>query len=497
MYTFHHTPWVWAVALILTLGACQTPPESSLPVSKPGPTATPTPTPEPTPTPTPLPTPKPTAVPTPTVTPVATVTPVPTATATPVPTPTPTPTPVPTATPVPLAKVVGTLTDDNGSPVNNGTITIKSNDVNIAFDGKSTFENGRYIIPNVPTNISLTVIGTGPGFNSRSYSLIIPSDKTEATVAFKDKFAISTKPEIVSVSPPFNSTYASYTEVTLTFSENMDKTSVERSFAIQSNVNVDTTFAVGTLIPKPLTLIARPTDSVFDINHFNITWDTDRVLKLKPKYRWPIAVGNSNFRMIFTYKDVNNNGGGIKDSDGNMARTTSISTSSDSSNSTTVTTEDGPVFVNNKYQPYIPFSVQEESGAKDPFVDTFLVSNDSAAEQGDVLTFIFNEIMSFSLTTGDVVVGGANGVTGGAPAGHAKVTAQQAAKNYTIVCNGTQVTLPASAVAVFDDPKTVKLRVTAPDQLFTAGQNCTVTYSGIRSTLGKNMSNIQQSFVVP
>ncbi|PIQ27476.1 hypothetical protein COW36_13680 [bacterium (Candidatus Blackallbacteria) CG17_big_fil_post_rev_8_21_14_2_50_48_46] len=487
---------LWGLTSLILLTACQTTQIPTPPLSTPAPSPSATPTAEPTaiPTATPVPTPLPTVIP------VATPTPVPDMTPTPVPTAIPTATPVPTPTPEITSMLRVLVFDDLGSRLNNAIVKVKSNDPTLVFESTATLENGYHVIKDIPTQKTMEVSVTAPGYTTRKRLASLSALETKLDMEFKgDQYAISNKPEVVMTKPAYSESFNANGVIELTFSENMNKESVQRSFALQSNSpDSDVKMSVGTPIAKPISVRGTPTDSVYDIRHFNFEWDTDRVIRLTPKYGLPIA-SDRRFRVILSYNDGSGNAdtGGIKDVDGNKARQANISTSTvikDVPGGTTteiVDIEDGPFLVGTQYKAFLPFSVTDNLEA------TRVTGVGSEISPRDNFFLNFSKDLYFDLTTTKTVVGGANNQTGSAPAGNAFVTAAVAAKNYSLNCNGTPVTLPASAVAVFTGVNRVMVSVDAADNLFNTGDKCTVSFSGLLDIAGKFMSEPSISFVAP
>ncbi len=475
------------------LAACQTTTPTPLNTPSPVPTATPIASAQPTPTPAPVATATPAPTPTPTPAPTATATPVPT----PVPTAVPTATPVPSPTANPTSTLRVLVFDDLGSQLNNAIVKVKSNDPLLVYEATASLENGYHVIKTIPTQKTMQVSVTAPGYTTRTRLVSLSALETKLDLEFKgDIFAISNKPEVVMTKPAYSASLNADGIIELTFSENMNKESVQRSFSIQSNSPDVVKLQVGTPVPKAVSVRGIPSDSVYDIRHFDYEWDTDRVFRLKPKYGLPIAT-DARFRLILSYNDGSGSAdtGGAKDVDGNKIRQANISTSTvinDNTNSAeTVTVEDGPFLVGTQYKAYLPFTVT------DNLSPTRVVGVGSEVSPRDNFFLNFSKDLFYDLTTAQTVVGGANGQAGAAAAGNAFVSAALAAKNYRLSCNGVNVTLPASAVAVFTSSNRVMVSVAETDNLFNTSDNCTVNFSGLVDTAGKFMSDPSISFVAP
>lgn len=458
---------------------------------------TPAPTgPETTPSPsasaTPQPSTSPSTTPSPSPTPVATPTPQPTATPTPVPTatPTPEPTPEPTPTPASTGEVRIQVFDENTSPVTIAKVYATSVGSDKAFEATATQSGSFYTLKDVPVNQTLEVRVTAPGYTTRTRLVSVSSFDPLLNLEFKDSFAISSRPEVLSIKPEGSLTDA-YQTLTIRFSEFMDKTSVERSLGLQLNTGSNSQFVTGTTVPSALSISGTENDTVFDIRHFNVNWDGDDVLKLTPKWGWPRTNAN-RYRLILTYRRAGDPlGGGIKDQDNIAARPVILSTGSDK-NGNTIVTEDGPFRVGNLYKSSWPLTINY---SPDPISVTTLAADNNG--DNDSLTVTFSENLYYNIANGNVVVGGASGSSSSAPAGHPPaVTAQAAAANYRLTCNGTFRPWPAGSVATFFSSDQVRIQTNGTN-LFDSSDQCVLNFSGIQDPRGAAIPDPDESFGVP
>ncbi len=342
-----------AIALV---NACA--PNTAAPTGQesPGPSpaisATPAPTASPTAAPTPEPTPAPTATPTAAPTPEPTPTPVPTAT------PTPEPTPEPTPTPITTGEIQIQVFDENTSPVTIAQVSATSLNSEVPFSANATRQGSLYTLKDVPPNQTIEVKVTAPGYSTRTRLVSVSAFEPVVKLDFKDDYAISSRPEVLSVEPEGSIT-SEFQTLTIRFSEFMNRDSVERSFGLQLDPGTSNTrFLTGTPAPVARSLRGNENDTVFDIRQFRVEWDGDDVMKLTPKWGWP-RTDASQYRLILTYRKSGDSlGGGIKDQDNVSARDVILSSSSSNgSNNQSQTVEDGPFRSGNRYRASLPLRI--------------------------------------------------------------------------------------------------------------------------------------------
>lgn len=470
-------------SLSLSLAACApaeqvgppTLPASSSPSPSPG--STPAPGASPTATPSSAPSASPSASPTPAPTP------------TPQPTPKPTPEPTPEPTPISYATAslrIKVFNEDN-SELSNALVDISSNDSSRPFTARASLQNGFYVAE-VPTGLTFKIDVTAPGHTTRSRLTAVSPTLNQLNLEFRNTFAISNKPEVVGSTPGYSGVIGADGVIELRFSENMDRESVERSFALQSDSPNETRFLVGTPIPRALTVRPNPSEVIYDLRHFTVEWDTDRVARFRARHRLPIA-SESRFRVSLSYNDGSGSSktGGIKDVDGNSARTANLSTLFDEDGVGT-NQEDGPFLVGNSYRAFLPFTVSDNLS---PLRVTGIGSE---VLPRDNFFLEFSGDLFFNIVSGATVIGGANGQSGNAPANSSTVTAEQAARNYQLECNGTPVTLPDTAVAVFTLPNRIRISVPEDVNLFNTGDTCRVSFSNILDPAAKLIPNPSLTF---
>ncbi len=449
-----------------------------------GPEATPTPSSAPTNAPSAEPT-----APTPTATPTAAPSEAPSPSATPQPTPTPevpSPTPEPTPTPATSGTINVQVFDDNTSPVTVAQVTASNISGGESYNGTAERQGSTYTLSNVPLNQTLELKVTAPGYTTRTRLVSLSSLEPEITLEFKDSFSISSRPEVVSVEPEGSITSA-YQTLTIRFSEEMDRRSVERSLGLQ--LESSSTFLTGTPAPGAVSLRGNEEDTVFDIRHFNVVWDGDDMLKLTPKWGWP-RTRNSNYRLILTYRRAGDSlGGGVKDQDQTAARDIILSNSSSDGGNRRV--EDGPFRSGNINKASWPLRI---SYSPDPIEFTTLTADNNG--DNDTITLTFTDNLSYTLPNGATVIGGSDGRASAAPAGQAAVSSQAAVNNYRLTCNGELRVWPAGSAAILFSSDQVRLQSNGTN-LFDSGEQCQLNLSGAQDPRGATIRDPDASFSVP
>lgn len=477
-----HTQTLTGLGLCLALSAACTPLSTTPtpPAATPLPSTQPSMTPEPTPTVSPAPTP--TATPEP-------------STHTPEPTPTPTlPPPEPTPEPTPslptLSSVTVRVRDEDDRQVNAVQISIRSLNPNTPYTKTYILEqNDNHNFDDLPLGILLEFSVTAPGYNQQVYSLVTTSSPQELIFS-GDTTGISSRPEVIQVEPGFPAQLNVFDPITLHFSESINHQSLQDSIALQLQSDTQSAFSVGTLIPRPLSLLGRASDSIYDSNHFRFDWHTDRKVTITPLYGWPVARNNS-FRITLNYLDGGSASGGIKDRSGLVARAPVEGSQSDEDGKTQ-RFEDGPFRIGNTYRAYLPITLRHNDIPRTE-ISRVIASNGN----NDEILLRFNQSLSFNLTTGDPVVGGADGVAGSAPAGgSAGVTAQDAAQNYNLICNDNPVSWPAGTAAIFVNPDEIRLIAPTGENFFDPGDACTISNHSFRDIFGRTVPTDTRNFRV-
>ena len=214
------------------------------------------------------------------------------------------------------------------------------------------------------------------------------------------------------------------------------------------------------------------------------------MLKLTPKWGWP-RTDAAQYRLILTYRKSGDNlGGRIKDQDNVSARDVILSSSSNSDNNNK-NVEDGPFRSGNVYKAFWPLRINYTP-------EQMEVTTIAADENGDndLLTLTFSEDLSFSLPNGSVVIGGAGGSVGLAPAGQGAVTAQQAANNYRLTCNDESRPWPAGSTATLFSSNQVRISSNGTS-IFDSGEQCKLSFNGIQDPRGRSIQNPDASVSIP
>jgi hypothetical protein len=438
------------------------------------------------------PTPEPIATPTPeaTATPAATPTPSPTPTPQPTATPTPEPTPEPTPTPITTGEIQIQVFDENTSPVTVAQVSATSLNSEVPFSGNATREGSFYILKDVPANQNIEVKVTAPGYTTRTRLVSVSAFEPVVKLDFKDAYSISSRPEVLSVEPQGNITSA-YQTLTIRFSEFMNRQSVERSLGLQLDPsNTNARFLSGALAPSAKSVGGNENDTVFDIRHFRAEWNGDDVLKLTPKWGWP-RTDSVQYRLILTYRRAGDSlGGHIKDQDNVFARDVILSSGSDSNGNSQIT-EDGPFRSGNLYRSYWPLRINY---TPEQMEVTTVAADDNG--DNDFLTVTFSEDLSFSLPNGTTVIGGADGATNAAPAGQSSVSAQAAANNYRLICDGESRSWPTGSAATLFSSNQVRINSNGTN-IFDSGEQCSLSFSGIQDPRGRSIRNPDATVSIP
>lgn len=141
----------------------------------------------------------------------------------------------------------GKIYDQNGNPVDGVSIKVRSLSTAVLYEETSTTAGGAYAFNNAPAGVQVEITVTKPGYAPRTRVEVLKSNKTGDPNANRYDFGtadgssdfgvgyngFSDLPEIIAVSPSRNATgIAADTKLMLTFSEPMDKPSVENALVI-------------------------------------------------------------------------------------------------------------------------------------------------------------------------------------------------------------------------------------------------------------------------
>lgn len=376
----------------------------------------------------------------------------------------------------------GKVFDDTGAPMDNVEVRARSLSAFFPYEVKTTTIGGTYLFNNAPAGIQIEITASKDGFTTRQRVEVLKSNKKGDPEANTYNFgsetpalnpnslstALSNKPEVISISPARDSSeIKTSTNFVLTFSESMDKQSVEDSFAIRAFTNnvlsVDKGSGENTLTGSQ-TIQSITGDLIWDKNAFDIQWrtnDTEVTFTFKDDKRLPADRESDNlpdYQILFN----SNQGRLIKDKQG------------DSRNSNHFKLTKG------NFEESVRFSIDKDEGK--PQITTITAETDeNNGTKGDSLEIVFSEPMIY-YTQKWAIAGGLEdrknviGSESKAPAGHplamGNATEANAAKNYqiSITPSGSSVPLFAGTwfqlggTAVYDtqDPKHKTIRLVPP-----------------------------------
>lgn len=408
---------------------------------------------------------------------------VPQASASPSATPTPEPTPLPSATPqvsptpVPAASLRVRVFDEGGNLRSSAIVRITSLDPELVLDERLSEEAGFFQRSGLPAYRSLRITASEGGMTTRS-QIVSLAPGEDRLLEFKDTWALSNQPEVIAIEPGYSRVWDPYATIRITFSEPMDKTSVEDSIAIQA-ASAGSYFLAGNMpVPYSPSLISNPETVVFDVGQFIPRWQNgDQILELQPRIALPATTG-SDFRLVFNHQPSPGQGGGIRDRSGVAARVPQPRQTAFDAEGRPVTVQDGPVYIQGEHEPYIPFSVGTGFKAT---LGVASVSANASNPGGDSLRVYFKEPLFLTLPSGlnlppDEVAGALN------PA------------SYQLSCNGVPVVMPPSAHVQYLSDTAIELKVIPSESLFSAEDSCRVTVSGIVTPTGERISATTHSF---
>lgn len=167
---------------------------------------------------------------------------------------------------IPKTNLTGTVYDENGSALNNATVTARSLNSSVPFEANTTTVNGLYNLNQVPAGIQLELVVKRSGFTSRRSVNVLQTSTHQLN--FNGLLAISDKPEVISASPARNATeVAANTSFVLVFSEPMNRSSVENNFVVQAASNTPFTVAGNSIFSSG--------NIVWEASDFNMSWNAD------------------------------------------------------------------------------------------------------------------------------------------------------------------------------------------------------------------------------
>jgi hypothetical protein len=432
------------------------------PTVSPTPSATPSPVPSATPQPSltpPSSSAQPTPVPSPTPSAVASATPTPLPTLTPLPSPSLTPTPTQAAT------LRVKVYDDTGALRTAAQVRVRSNSPDVVYDKVMPLVSSEFKLEDIPLGVILEVSATDSGFTTRTTYVSLNAGNNRLLEFKGARLELSNRPEVVAISPA-NRPLNPYEPLRITFSEGMNEDSVVNSFAIQAE-DQSSAFLAGGAVPYSSSFFANPDTVVYDSGQFNITWDDARTAVFTPKISWPATTGR-NFRIVFNYQVTPGVGGVIRDRSGTEARTPLIEQLNEDEDGNEIRTSDGPVFLKNINEPYIPITI--EGG----FRSSGSIRNVTLNALSNSLRARFTEPLYITLPNGQ------NLPADEGSSGALNINA------YRLTCNGIQVAMPPSALVSYLGDDEVELRALSTEPLFSSGDQCVISIDGIRGVTGQS-----------
>lgn len=211
--------------------------------------------------------------------------------------------PTPGSDLIPKTSLSGTVYDENGSPLGNITVRARSLNSSVAFEASVTTVNGLYSINQAPAGVQLEFIAMRSGFTTRRSVNLLQTNMNQLN--FNGILALSDKPEIISANPARNASgLAASTGFVFTFSEPMNRSSVENNFVVQANSN--SSFAVAG------NSVFSPGNTVWDISDFNTSWNPDHTeltLSFNNGKQLPADKTNTMSYRISFKNEIQDNGG--------------------------------------------------------------------------------------------------------------------------------------------------------------------------------------------
>ncbi|MEZ0373186.1 MAG: Ig-like domain-containing protein [Candidatus Sericytochromatia bacterium] len=407
------------------LAACV--PAPTTPVESPS--AQESPTPEPSPSASPRPSARPTSRPSATPS------------ASPSLTPTSPPTPRPELPQGSPSDLEGKLFDFSGTLLKEVRVEVRSLDSSWSYSKNILSEDGSFRFEQAPAGVQLKITASKPGFASRSRVVVLKAYAdgpavnrfdfgTDGSPASTGSLlsALTDTPEVIRVSPTQGAgEVAVTTAIKLTFSEPMDRQSVEESFAIRSfapiRLTVDKGAGFETFKGKSA-LDSLSNDRVWEHEAFAISWNedgTEATFSFKPGFALPSDTDADHlpvYQLIFNSshgRTIRDAGGAARSKFHFRLSETSLEESSS-------------------------FSVSPEQTA--PVLDELTVeSEENEGDDGDALRVKFSEAMILRTLTHSIAGGlaGRNRILRAleqAPADHPEAAYDDpdatAAKNYSV-----------------------------------------------------------------
>lgn len=353
----------------------------------------------------------------------------------------------------------GRIFDDTLIPLDGVKVTAKSLNSSVSFIAETTSVGGSYAFNNAPYGIPIEITASKSGYTSRRRTETLKNNVQGDPNVNKFDFgtngmkpgngtidnALSSKPEVVKVTPGSNSTGVSLqTNIVIRFSEPMNRETVEDTFSIRAFHHSPFTVDGESNQPTLKGDGQRDTltnDLVWDKNAFNITWNGDDTAVTFAFKAGKSLPSDADPQKITAYQIAFNHpqrGSVLKDKSGEVRSTSPFKLS------------DGA------YTSSYTFSVAPDT-LKPAVVDIVAKSAENQNPQGDAIHVRFNKPM-YLHTLSRWIAGGMSGASASAPAGYPQtqpVTPLQAARNYVVTVshpnqiitfNGTWFELGGTAI---------------------------------------------------
>ena len=146
--------------------------------------------------------------------------------------------------------------DDKGEIRTGTSVQVSSTNPDFSFNETLSAEAGTFR-QSLPPNRIFKVTASEGGMTTRSQNISLSPGENKL-LEFRDKNAISDKPEIIAIEPGYSKAWDPYASIRITFSESMDQDAVENALAIQST-DSDATFLAGNLpVPYSESFMSSP-----------------------------------------------------------------------------------------------------------------------------------------------------------------------------------------------------------------------------------------------
>ncbi len=374
----------------------------------------------------------------------------------------------------------GKVFDDTHAPLDGVKVSVKSLSNQVNYTQETLSAGGTYAFNNAPAGVQIEITAEKDGYTTRRRVEVLKSNKEGDPNANRYDFgtdgvtqsfgvddnALSDKPEVIAVSPDRNgSGFDAATPFQITFSEPMDRKTVEDNFEIRAYTSEQLTADTdtGLTFTGSNNLNEVSGTRVWDKSAFSISWnsdDTQVTFLFRSDKKLPTDKASDKtpeYQVSFERQDKN-----LKDKSG-IGRTS-----------------DYFKLTQGKFERSYKFAINTDT------VEPGLVritantaENSGSNASGDSIEVLFTEPL-IHYTLGPAIAGGMGGNASQAPAANNSITGEQAAQNYTVTVNrnGNLLynSIPWSALggkAVFDskDPTYRTVLLLAPTVIGNATAN--------------------------